>query len=390
MTRLYTPVLLLTVAVAARLWISVRARLTWVQPLGLPSFRVMAVALVACAAILSPVLAGAGLHAAGERRWISPRVFWRSSAAGLDLLTPLVPNPLHPWFGSAFAGWLREQPHTFIENVASVPWTAIVLLVIAWRLSRTTLPRYWIAFTAFFSWLALGPFVHVAGLNLYVPTPWALLRYLPIVGAARMPPRMTALVMFGVAVLVAFAVRDLRTRFRQPWLVAAVTALLVFEMLPAPRTLYSAEVPEIYRTVAADPRPVGLLSLPFGLRDGMTSFGNISAMPQFFQTVHEKPILGGYISRLPAGGVTEYRNRRVTRALLDLSEGRRLTPERRAAVIQRAHEVLPSLNLGYVVVNRARASDDLMQFAKEAFDLTEIAVEGPRVLFRTPLAAPLK
>jgi hypothetical protein len=388
MTQLYTPVLLLTAAVAARLWMSVRSRLTWGQPLALPSLRVTAVAVIVCAAILSPVLAAAGVYAAGERRWISPRIFWRSSAPGLDLLTPLIPNPLHPWFGSLPAGWLQQQPHTFVENVASVPWTAIILLLIAWRLSRTALPRYWVAFTAFFAWLALGPFVHIAGWNLYVPTPWALLRYLPVVGAARMPPRFIALVIFGVAVLAAFAMRDLRSRVRQPaWLVAVVTALLIFEMFPAPRTLYSAEVPDLYRIVAADSRPVALLSLPLGLRDGMSSHGNGSAAPQFFQTVHEKPIIGGYISRLPRNNVAEYRNRRVTSALLDLSEGRPLTPERRAAVIQRAHDILPTLKIGYVVVNRARASEDLIQFAKEAFDLTEVAVEGPRVLFRTPLAA---
>jgi hypothetical protein len=112
-------------------------------------------------------------------------------------------------------------------------------------------------------------------------------------------------------------------------------------------------------------------------------------MPQFFQTVHGKPIVGGYVSRLPTGSVSEYLSRRVTRALLDLCEGRSLTPERRAQVIRRAHEILPALNIGYVVVNRARGpSEELVQFAREAFDLTLVATEGERMLFRTPLAPP--
>ena len=36
-----------------------------------------------------------------------------------------------------------------------------------------------------FGLLALGPFVHVAGVNTYLPTPWTLLRYVPLIGEAR-------------------------------------------------------------------------------------------------------------------------------------------------------------------------------------------------------------
>jgi hypothetical protein len=120
----------------------------------------------------------------------------------------------------------------------------------------------------------------------------------------------------------------------------------------------------------------------------MTSHGSSTSTAQYFQTVHEKPILGGYISRLPADDVAEYLRREVTSALIDLSEGRSLTPERRAAVIRRAHDIQVALNIGYVVANTSRASAELIQFAREAFDLTPIAAEGDRLLFRTPLAAP--
>jgi hypothetical protein len=389
MTQLYTPVLLFTLVIAVRVWISLRSRVAWLVPSALPPVRVVVVGAIVCLAVLSPVLWAVGAHVS-ERHWISPRILWRSSAAGLDLFALLVPNPLHPWFGHFFQGWLSRLPHTFIENVASIPWTVIGILAGAIITARASIPRYWIAFTAFFGWLALGPFVHIAGQNIYVPTPWTLLRYLPVVGAARMPTRLIAVVMFGVAVLLAFAIHALRARVRRPALLVGVaSALLFIEMLPSPRTLHSAAVPDFYRLVAADPRRVAVLNLPFGLKDGMSSYGNGTAAAQFFQTVHGKPIVGGYVSRLPTDNVAEYLNRRVTSALIDLCEGRKLTPERRAAVIRRAHEILPTLNIGYVVINTARASDDLIQFARDAFDLTPVATEGERVLFRTPLAAPI-
>lgn len=388
-TQLYTPVLLLTLAVVLRVWITLRARVTWTTPAALPPIRVIAAAAMVCVALLAPVIGPVGTPS-GERHWISPKVFWRSSAAGLDLLTLFTPNPMHPWFGTSLQGWLARLPHTPIENVASVPWSVIGLLVAAAWCSRAFVPRYWVAFTAFFASLSLGPFVHVGGQNLYLPTPWAVLRYVPVVGAARMPTRLAAVVMLGVALLLAFAIRDLKARVRRPgMLVAVASGLLMIELLPAPRTTYSAAVPDIFNVVAADPRPLSVLMLPFGLRDGLVSYGNASPRSQFFQTVHGKPIIGGYVSRLPSSDVAEYTRQRVTAALIDLSEGRTLTEDRRVAVVKRAHELLPELHIGYVVANRSRASEDLIQFAKDAFDLQSVATEGERTLFRTPLAAPL-
>ena len=388
MRQLYTPVLLLTVTVWGRIWLTARARVSWRAPTALPRIRDVVVAALACAAVMAPVLLPVTAPA-GERQWISPKVFWRSSAAGLDFFTLVIPNPMHPWFGGLFLDWLGRLPHTAIENVASVPWTVIGILAFAmWRIRRFA-PRYWVAFTVFFTSLALGPFVHIGGQNLYIPTPWTFLRYVPVVGAARMPTRMIAVVMLGLAMLLAFAIRELKLHVRRPSVfVVALSAMLIFELLPSPRRLYTAEVPHLFDVVAADPRPVSLLSLPFGLRDGMVSFGNASPTSQFFQTRHGKRLIGGYVSRLPSADVAEYTQRRVTSALIDLSEGRALRPERRADVIRRAHEILPELNIGYVVVNRARASRELIDFARDAFDLEVVADEGERTLFRTSLAAP--
>jgi hypothetical protein len=390
MTMLYTPVLLLTVLVTLRVWIAVRPRIKWVVPPALPPVRMLAVAALVSAAVLAPAILPVALSlGGGGGPWIGPKVFWRSSAPGLDLLALVTPNPLHPWFGRYFDAWLASLPHTPIENVASIPLSVLAIIVLAASLHRGFAPRYWIAFTLFFGSMALGPFVHVAGWNLYVPTPWALLRYAPVIGAARMPTRLTAVVMLGTALLLAFAIRELAARARRPAIITAVaTAVLLFELLPAPRPTYSAAVPEIYKIVAADPRPVALLSLPFGLRDGLSSYGNANPTRQFFQTVHGKPILGGYISRLPSSGVADYTRRQVTAALIDLSEGRTLTPERRAAAVQRAHAIVAELNIGYVVINRSTAPEELVRFAQEAFDLEPIAIEGERTLFRTPLAAP--
>jgi hypothetical protein len=381
MTRLYTPMLVLTVLVAVRLWTAIVPRISWhFQPL--KRFVLAgAVGGLTCVALLSPVLSAMGSHL-GEGRWISPRVWWRSSAPGVDLLAFLVPNPVGSLFGWVASGWLSAMPDGLHENVASIPWTAVFAVALAILYAGLRLPPYWTAFTATMTLLALGPFVHIAGWNTYVPTPWALLRYLPVIGAARMPTRLTVLVMLGVSVLLAFALRTLRERSRRPWVPTMVVgALLLVELMPAPRTIHNARVPAFYTAIAADPRDVRVLHLPFGLRDGLSSTGDFSAYAQFLQTFHEKPLLGGYLSRLPGGRVTRYRRIRLFRVLFDLSEGRPVSPDRMETAIEWAHTEASSLQIGFVVVDISRASPQLVSFAKSALDLELVATEQGKELY---------
>jgi hypothetical protein len=249
---------------------------------------------------------------------------------------------------------------------------------------RFRAPGGWWVFTGLFAWLSLGPFIRLAGINTYVPTPWAVLRYLPVVGAARMPTRMTVLVMMGVSMLLAMAVAHLRQEARRPRVVVVVVAvLLVFELLPSPRPLFSAEIPGVYRIIAADPRPIRVLNLPFGLKDGLSERGTFSARYQYFQTLHEKALIGGYLSRLPDGAIGRYRKNIVVKILLRLSEGTPLDPGMEEEALSRGPEFVKRTHVAYVVIDTGLCSPELISFAKRAFGLTPVAVDRPFELYRT-------
>lgn len=79
---------------------------------------------------------------------------------------------------------------------------------------------------------------------------------------------------------------------------------------------------------------------------------------------------------------------KVIRALMDLSEGRRINPARLEWFIERAHSVLPQQRIGYVVVDTTRASPELIAFARAAYDLQLVTTDGPQHLYRTELASP--
>ena len=93
--------------------------------------------------------------------------------------------------------------------------------------------------------------------------------------------------------------------------------LLVFELWPAPRTLYSAEISPIYDRIAADPRPVRVLALPFGVRDGTWETGNFRPRSLYNQTRHGKPLIGGYLSRVSPRRVERMRQDYPTLDALD-------------------------------------------------------------------------
>ena len=380
--ELYTPVLALTILTTLRVVRHYRA-------IGMSIDRATVVntaALAICAALISALLLSPVLSALSVRiadgRFVSPPIYWRSSPAGVDLLAIALPNPNHALAPAAWRGWLSARFDGYLESVASVPLSAVLVMFIAWRRGWRA-PRMWIALGLGFTLLALGPFIHIGGVNTYVPGPWALLRYVPVISLARNPARFAVLIMLVLAVLFALAARFLRdTHASQPWLRWAIAAVVIIELLPLPRSLYSARVPAIYDRVAADPHDVAVLHLPFGVRDGVSSFGNYTARTQFFQTRHGKPLVGGVLSRVSERRVKAIRSYVMLDALIRLSEGKPLESGTDEILAADAPQFLQRANVGYVVIDQTRASPALIDFAMRTLNLEELESDGPFVLYR--------
>lgn len=384
MRTLYTPMLVLTILALARVAWSYRATILPFERRD--AWRVMrfgTVAAVVATALLSPVL-----YAVGERiangRWDSERIFWRSSPRGIDLVALVLPNPNHPLAPEALRQWLTPRPDAYFENVASLTFVALITMLVAWR-AGWRIPRLWGGLALVFGALALGPFIHIAGWNTQAPGPWAFLRYVPVIGLARTPSRFSVVMMLAVAVVFATALCWLVQRWpaRRRSILVGVGALLLFELFPAPRPLYSAAIPDFYRHVVAPaPADARVLELPFGVRDGTKSAGNFSARTQFFQTAHGKRLIGGYLSRVSLRRVSEIRSDGMLDALIWLSEGRTLDPSRQRALIEAGPEFARRATVGFVVIDRERTPEALRDFAVRAFRLQLVEVDGIFELYR--------
>jgi len=380
---LYTPVLIMSVLAFLRLGWHLRASPRPGAEVDAKRLVFLTVASgVVAAVILSPVLYAVGERlTAGELK--SPGVLWRSSPGGVDLFALVLPNPNHPLTPQVIADWLATFQGGYLEAVVSIPFVALITMVVAWRRGWRA-SRWWTALAIAFGALALGPFVHVGGLNTYVPGPWALLRFVPVLGLTRMPSRFSVVLMLAVAVLFAAALEWLGRTYphRRRLILVTVGILLLAELLPAPLTLHSAAVPRFYERVAAAPGDVRVLELPTGIRDGTSSIGNFIARSQYFQTMHEKPLIGGYLSRVGGRSIADVRRIDMLDALIVLSEGGTLSPEREAALISGGPAFIREANLGFVIVDRLRSPTALIDFAKRALHLSYVDRDGVFELYQ--------
>jgi hypothetical protein len=384
---LYTPVLALSVLVALRVAIALRPRFEFRREAWSSTvLRSVLAGVVVTTVILSPVL-----YAFGERYWSGqaqmPPTYWRSSPPGVDLVALVMPNPNHPLWGEpmrqAIIAWSRRSDG-FPEFVGALPWVALGVIAFGWWRRgwkvtgiRAPLSLLWVL-------LALGPFIHIAGVNTLVPTPWTLLRYVPVISLIRSPSRFVVVVTLIVALFFGMALAHIcqRAPARRRIILSLVALLLCVELWPAPRTLYSAEIPRLYDVVAADSRQdLRVLGLPFGVRDGASSLGNYSAESQFFQTHHGKAIVGGYLSRVSPHRKRLFQQLPVLNALMTLSEGKPLSAEDEGRARAGVDRFLGRSHLGYVVIDHAQAPPELADFAIDLMGLRPIAREYPRVLY---------
>lgn len=381
MQTLYTPMLALTVLVVTRVLLVLRDRGHWRVEAAVDRLRLvqLGAGVFVCALLLAPLIYTAGVRVQSGGSLQEP-VMWRSSPPGVDLLAFLVPNPNHPLAPEAFRRFLTPRPDTYPENVASIPY--IALIVIGLALARRPRPTLFITLALVLGLLALGPFVVIGHVNTHVPGPWALLRYVPILGSARTPARFAIPMLIAVAVLFAWSLDRIATRRRT---VALVGLALAVELLPVPRPTASAAVPAVYSTIAVDPDDVSVLELPFGIWDGRSQVGFAHIATQYYQGTHQKRLIGGYLSRVPPRRVREQLQYPTLRLLTRLSarEGQ-LDPNLREAAREDAPYFIDQAKLRYVVIDTRLASRELRQMAIELLRLRLLQSDGPLELYRTP------
>ena len=271
----------------------------------------MALFLAFTAAILSPFV-GPGLNqlGRGDYRFTAEPSNTAEDNSG-DLVSYLIPDTtLASWLGWEFsppaARWARgvnaSLKGNILEKSVYPGWVALIALMTAmlWRPVRFVCWP-WVLLAGAFFVLSLGPTLHFkGGLYLEGVMPYRALSTIPLFGIMRAPSRLAIFISLGAAVAAAGCCAHIKRTGGGGacrWVAIALTLFVLMEFLPVqtyftPNETYRSRY---YRDLADVPTQFPVLNIPADF-DAATGGGDIYV---YAQTIHHKPIIGGYVSREP-------------------------------------------------------------------------------------------
>ena len=156
----------------------------------------------------------------------------------------------------------------------------------------------------------------------------------------------------------------------QPWSLA----LVLVDLWPRPRQVTALETPEPYRVLRSLPSGA-VLEVPFGMRDGFGELGRLDHRVLFYQTIHEKPLMGGFIARMSPRVRAAHVDDPVLGPLLRLSAGEALESDP-----PRDSSDSLACACRYVVMH-VEASTAVRQFVESEFRLREVASDPFQTLY---------
>ena len=348
----------------------------------LAGLRILVVPALAAGAVLLTAITPLLWHAV--RLWRSgdyatQQYLWRSAPPGIDLLSLMLGNPFSAVYGPLSAAGYERFGVNMVESVGWLTPAMLVLAVFGVRASRAhdERPAWTVPFVIFALW-ALGPYIYVAAHATTLWLPAVLVRWIPAVNNARIPARAIVVVYLLLAVLAAKGFAYLLHDRRKAALGWSLAALAVIDLIPQRPPLYRIERPALYETLRSQP-PGAVCELPFGLRDGFGEIGRLDARSMFFQTIHEHPMVGGFVARLPKSLPARYDALPIVGTLLRLSGGAPLPTALPAR--EEAGRTLTRMGIRYVVLNHRTSPPDLLTYVERVLPLDAIAQEEERTLF---------
>jgi hypothetical protein len=310
------------------------------------------------------------------------------SADVLSFFTPSEYNPLYRKifsFLSFHIPYFPKYNHFFLNSWDKfvypgllVIFTYLSIFFLKWRKKFPTVlwnkikPHFLVSL--FFVVLLLGPFLKVFnrwlidldGIVLVIPLPFLILHYLPGLSTLRASSRFAPAFVFLSLIVVAYVLNFVFEKIdkkKQIIIMALLAAIFLFDQFYLIPLKSSETIPvNIYSYLKNKDKGV-VLEIPFTVRDGFKYFGFVHAIqPMAGQLIHGKPIIGGYIARVPNKVFNYYQNLKFIGYLGKIIDKGNYDPLKEAPKelvifkypypLDTAKKELMSLNIRYIVLKQ--------------------------------------
>jgi len=201
-----------------------------------------------------------------------------------DLAGLLTVTPLHPFSGLNWITELRaviEGSSRFSDANTLFLGYGILAMALLGFIACRKVARVWVWSAILFTALSLGPLLTINGQNRFdldgievtFPLPFALLHYIPVLSANRVPNRFSIPLTLSLAVLVGYGVAWLLAKIgggasqrKNTYHISRIThhvsliilallflGILLFDQFSPPIPLTDARIPEVYHQIGAEP-----------------------------------------------------------------------------------------------------------------------------------------
>ncbi len=309
-----------------------------------------------------------------------------------DLMSFFLPSHLHPLFGQFTLDLYSNIPSWFAEKVNFIGYIVLGLSALSFLKSRKNPDiKFWLVSTFFFTIISLGPILHFNGvysftdLNLKIPLPYQLLyNTVPFLKNCRTVGRFFVIAALGYSVLAGYGLSELLKYKpeRKKLIFAIVGLLIIFEYMCIPYPTAPVNVPDFYSKIGNDTDNYALLEIPQSANAGYMEFQYL-----YYQTVHNKPLVGGYAARYPANVNNFQKETPLIRELKYYSlQNKDILQE---DVTDIGASVLNANNIRYVVIHKNQLSSTQLDFVNDLLKKTlktepEIYAEDGLIVYRVP------
>lgn len=269
-----------------------------------PTVKKVALALALFAIVASPYVLGMASDLLfGRHHATSPFeiLAWAHTYSPdiLAFVTPPMTNPLFSGITKPVYETL-EYTHWHIAEYSVYMGIVVLALVVCSIGIKSAQARWWKAILAGSLVMALGPFAKLAGVSIPIILPYTVLAILPFGHLLRVPGRFDAIVMLAAAMLAAIALKEILEKFLKSenarWIAAAaVCSLVLVEFYSPPVYFLDLSHSAFYGEIRHECGNYSLLEVPYE----PTWFSEYDARIMYLQTIHQKPLAGGLLSRLP-------------------------------------------------------------------------------------------